>query len=297
MPTGKYSKTILPLLIIGGTTAIISGGIAILYSVQRNLIYTPNYPEGSRKHVPKPSEYGIPYTPVILITQDNVKIRIYVCKRHSDDEASSRPTVLVFHGNGGNMGHRLPIAERFFKDFKCNVVMVSYRGYGRSEGTPTENGLCLDAKAVLEYIRRDEILRYTKLIVYGQALGGAVAIDLIAKNEAKIDILILENTFLSIPKILPKIFPNFNFLCSEIWPSEQNIKKIKTIPILFLSGKKDEIIPQYHMKTLFELARTSSGKEWIEFSDGSHLDTVLQPNYFQYVGQFLQKHIIGWKVW
>lgn len=51
MPTGRYSKTILPLLIIGGTTAIISGGIAILYSVQRNLIYTPNYPEGSRKHV------------------------------------------------------------------------------------------------------------------------------------------------------------------------------------------------------------------------------------------------------
>src|ERR1043166_9449626 len=97
MPMGKYAKSTIPLLLIGGKTVVISGGIAMLYSVQRNLIYTSNYPEGSRKHVPKPSEYGMPYSHDILTTQDNVKIRIYVCKRHTDYEASSRPTVLMFH--------------------------------------------------------------------------------------------------------------------------------------------------------------------------------------------------------
>ncbi|CAI2176276.1 8797_t:CDS:10, partial [Funneliformis geosporum] len=280
---GSHNETIFQpgyFQFVGGTI-VVSSGIAILYSVQRNSIYTSNYPEGSRKHVPKPSEYGIPYSPVILTTKDNVNIRAYVCKRHTEDEASSRPTVLMFHGNGGNMGHRLPIAERFFKDFKCNVVMVSYRGYGRSEGTPTEKGLCLDAQAALQYIKQDEILRHTKLIVYGQSLGGAVAINLVARNERCVNILILENTFLNIQKVLPKLFPNFNFLSSDIWPSEQMIKKIKTIPILFLSGKKDEIIPPFHMQKLFELSQTSGGKELIEFNEGSHLDTVQQPNYFR----------------
>src|SRR5947199_374507 len=97
MPMGRYAKSVIPLLIVGGTTIVISGGITILYSVQRDSIYTSSYPEGSRKHVPKPSEYGMPYSPDILTTQDNVKIRIYVCKRHTDLEASSRPTFLMFH--------------------------------------------------------------------------------------------------------------------------------------------------------------------------------------------------------
>jgi hypothetical protein len=97
MPMGKYAKSAISLLIVGGTAMVISGGITILYSVQRNSIYTSSYPEGSRKHVLKPSDYGMPHTHDILTTQDNVKIRIYVCKRHTDREASSRPTVLMFH--------------------------------------------------------------------------------------------------------------------------------------------------------------------------------------------------------
>ncbi|CAG8759492.1 6075_t:CDS:2, partial [Cetraspora pellucida] len=94
--------------------------------------------------VPKPSDYGIPYIGVILETKDDVKIRAYVCKR--TDEAGTRPTILMFHGSGGNMGHRLPIAEKFYKNFRFNVMLVSYRGYGKSDGSPSENGLRLDAQ-------------------------------------------------------------------------------------------------------------------------------------------------------
>ncbi|CAG8786146.1 10313_t:CDS:2, partial [Dentiscutata erythropus] len=240
--------------------------------------------------VSKPSVYGLNYISVILETGDDVKIRAYVCKRV--EEASTRPTVLILHGPGGNMGHRLPIAQKFYKNFKCNVMLVSYRGYGKSDGSPSENGLRLDAQAALDYIKQDSILKDTKLIVYGQSLGGAVALDLTSRNESKIDALIIENTFLSIPKVIPHIAPKLRyltFLCSEIWPSESYITKLQTIPILFLSGLKDEVVPPQHMKILYDLANTSGGKMFQEIENGSHYDTVSQSDYFPKIGEFFTK--------
>ncbi|CAG8761488.1 22455_t:CDS:2 [Gigaspora margarita] len=281
----QFAKSI-PYLILGSTTVIISG-IALLYTFQCSLIYTANYPKGSRKHVPKPSDYGMNYINLVLETRDDVKIRAYVCK--IIEGASTRPTVLMLHGTSGNMGHRLPIARKFFKNFRCNVMLVSYRGYGKSKGSPSEKGLRLDAQAALDYIKQDSILKDTKLIVFGQALGGAVALDLVSRNESKVDALILENTFLSIPKIIPHIAPNLRyltFLCSEIWPSENYITKLQTIPILFLSGSKDEVVPPQHMKILYELANTSGGKMIQEIENGSHHDTVSQSDYFPKIGEF-----------
>ncbi|RHZ49956.1 hypothetical protein Glove_508g83 [Diversispora epigaea] len=283
-------KKALPIIAIGSTT-IVMGGIALLYMFQRNLIYTSHYPVGSRKNVPKPIEFGIPYSQVILITEDKVHIRAFVCKRQNDEETTRRSTILMFHGSGGNMGHRLPIAERFYKDFKCNVILLSYRGYGRSEGIPSEQGLRLDAQAALDYIKQDYLLRDTNLIIYGQSLGGAVAIDLVSRNESKVNALIIENTFLSIPKAIPFAMPTLRylkFMFSEIWPSEISIKKIDEIPILFISGTKDEIIPPQQMKTLYELTNTKGGKVWREIPGGTHERTVTKPRYFEFIGEFLK---------
>ncbi|CAG8432791.1 524_t:CDS:10 [Diversispora eburnea] len=223
------TKKVLPVIAIGSTTIVVSG-IALLYTFQRNLIYTSHYPVGSRKNVPKPTEFGIPYSQVILITEDNVLIRAF--------------------GSGGNMGHRLPIAEKFYKDFKY-------------------------------YLLRD-----TNLIIYGQSLGGAVAIDLVSRNESKVNALIIENTFLSIQKAIPFAMPTLRylkFLFSEIWPSEINITKINEIPILFISGTNDEIIPPQQMKTLFELTNTKGGKVWREIPGGTHEKTVTKPRYFEFI--------------
>ncbi|CAH1762826.1 9004_t:CDS:2 [Entrophospora sp. SA101] len=303
MPSRKYIT--VPLII--GSITMLASGIGAFYSLQSKAIYNPDSPVGSRKHVAKPSEFGINYIQVTLVTEDNVKIRAFVCKRLGEEEASNRPTILMFHGNGGNMGHRLSIAERFYKDFKCNVVLLSYRGYGRSEGSPSEKGICLDAQKILDYIKEDEILKNTKLIIYGQSLGGSVAIDLISRNgEKKIDALILENTYLSIPKLLPEIFPTFkclSFLCTETWRSDEKILTIqKNFPMLFLSGNKDQIVPSYHMKELFELARTTTNnvpsitsanannddnKIFKEFENGDHNDTFSQPGYFEVIKEFL----------
>ncbi len=126
--------------------------------------------------------------------------------------------------------------------------MLEYRGYGLSTGNPTEKGLVIDAQTGLDYIRSRADLKGNKILVYGQSLGGAVSIDLVAKNKGTGDIkgLMLENTFLSIAKMIPNVMPAAKVLtplCHEYWRSEMVLPQITDIPILFLSGLQDEIVP------------------------------------------------------
>ena len=113
----------------------------------------------------------------------------------------------MFHGNAGNIGHRVPIAIKLQEDLGCNVLMLEYRGYGLSTGTPDEHGLMLDAQTGLDYIRNRADIRDSMIVIYGQSLGGAVSIQLVAKNQdkgkGKIAGLILENTFTSMRKLIP----------------------------------------------------------------------------------------------
>ena len=114
-------------------------------------------------------------------------------------------TVLMFHGNAGNIGYRLPIGKILESDLGCNVLMLQYRGYGLSTGTPNEKGLMIDAQTGLDYIRQRSDLQGTRIVLYGQSLGGAVAVGLAARNQKHGDIaaIILENTFTSMRKLIP----------------------------------------------------------------------------------------------
>lgn len=170
----------------------------------------------------------------------------------------------MFHGNAGNIGHRVPIAKMLEENLGCNVFMLEYRGYGLSTGTPDEKGINIDAQAALDYIRNQKETEGGKIVVFGQSLGGAVAVQLVAKNEEAGDIaaLILENTFTSIKEMIPRsvapktflgdmlnfpsVFPPARYitsLCHQYWPSKQTLPQVTKIPVLFLSGLKDEIVP------------------------------------------------------
>lgn len=125
--------------------------------------------------------------------------------RPSNKRLARDITILMFHGNAGNIGHRVPIAKVLVETLGCNVLMLEYRGYGLSTGVPDESGLNIDSQTALDYIRERPETRDTNILVYGQSLGGAVAINLVARNQKKGDIagLILENTFLCIRKLIP----------------------------------------------------------------------------------------------
>src|SRR5690606_38932838 len=100
-------------------------------------------------------------------------------------------------------------------------------------------------------------LKDTRIVIYGQSLGGALGISLASRNQDKVAALVLENTFRDLRTLIPKVFPparHIAWLCHQKWPSETVIKTVDKIPILFLSGGSDELVPPDHMKRLFDVA-------------------------------------------
>ena len=155
--------------------------------------------------MPKPSQFGLSdYEDIRYPTPDGETLSAFLIRPVTKVSAKNL-TVLMFHGNAGNIGHRVPIAKILAEHAGCNVFMAEYRGYGLSTGTPNEKGLTIDAQTALDYIRQHKDLENTKIVVYGQSLGGAVAIPLVASNQKDGDItgLILENTFTSMRKLIP----------------------------------------------------------------------------------------------
>jgi len=275
---------------------------------QSYLIYPAAFHKDPNPFVCPPSTFGLPYENVTMKTPDNVKISAFLMLQRAEDGgasseyAKSRPTIYMFHGNGANLDSQLPIARVFYRTHKCNVFMLSYRGFGTCEGKPSERGLKLDSQTGLEHILAHPILSNSKLVLYGQSLGGAVAIDLASRNPEKVHALIVENTFLSIPKMVPATLPilgPFRFLCFQKWDSEKSIALIpRTTPILLLSGLEDEVVPASHMERLFEIATQTSEtddpegvprslRQIVKFPEGSHNNTVEQRGYWRSVATFM----------
>ncbi|KAK0443496.1 Alpha/Beta hydrolase protein [Armillaria borealis] len=337
---------------------------ALLYYGQNYLIYPSAYislgPEADI--VESPSSFGLHYEDVELKTSDGVTLRCYLLPQkkelprptrfstipitplnYSDRETdveelmTRRPTVIMFHGNGGNLGHRIPLGMMFQLLVRCNVLMVSYRGcvlmlsclqsYELSFILPvgTENpmahpqrkvrlpsfhsltrpydpasGFQQDAQAALDYLKSDPRFSKTRIFVYGQSIGGAVAIDLVSRNPSKIFALILENTFTSLPALVPHVLPilgPFTFLCHQKWNSASKIPLIPArTPVLLLSGSADTLVPPEHMRELRELMRKRGEDEvsrWEEFAGGQHNDTSGQRGYWHAVDDFVTSLILA----
>ncbi|KAJ2459083.1 bem46 protein, variant [Coemansia sp. RSA 2424] len=269
--------------------------LSIVWMFQRDMVYPAAFPAHSRDRVTLPSQHGMPhFDDIRLETPDKVLIRGYLIKRATDEETRRASTVIYFHANAGNMGHRLPVAKLLYDILGCNVFMLSYRGYGLSDGHPSEAGIKTDALTALEFIRSHPLTANTKLVAYGQSLGGAVAIDIVAANEPEFAGIILENTFLSIGKLIPSVLPILKwvkFLASEKWDSEKVVRQINSVPVLFLSGLQDDLVPPPHMRKLYELlSRNQDGKRmkvtWEEFATGKHNDTFAQPGYFEAIARW-----------
>jgi len=227
----------------------------ILRHGQHFCVYPSAFLDGPRCPY-APDDYRMPYDDVELTTSDGVVLRCYLLK--ADRAKEIRATVIMFLGNGMEIGggEELRIAKKFYK-LRCNVLMVSYRGYGLSDGYPSEKGLRRDAQAALDHVLSQTRLCDNPVVVYGLSLGGAVAIDLTSRNPNKISALIVENTFTSLPDVVHSwpIIGFISFLCHQKWKSAAKIVRIPpTLPILMLSGRKDEVVPPKHMNKLHQLA-------------------------------------------
>jgi pimeloyl-ACP methyl ester carboxylesterase len=158
---------------------------------------------------------------------------------------------------------RLNLVNELVKSLSVNVVIVGYRGYGPSEGTPSESGIKLDGEAIMKYVMNDmaQKIDVKNVFIMGRSLGGAVAINTQGFHNFPIKGMILENTFLSIGDLVDKLFPIIkplkNILLKNHWESNKIIGKIK-VPILFIMSDRDELVPYEHMLKLKSLSENSS---------------------------------------
>lgn len=229
-------------LVIVKTTATLFASFILLFLYtrfleNRNLYYPIRELSGT------PKDINIQYENIFFYTEDKVKLNGWFIKTKQ-----AKATVIFAHGNGGNIGHRLDKID-FFNKLGVNLFIFDYRGYGQSQGVPSENGLYLDMQAAYKFVNNEKIIR--PIILYGESLGGAIAVDLAAQSNFAIDGLILESSFSNIKDMAKTIYPFLpsGFLKTK-FDSTAKISKVK-IPKLHLHSKDDDIVPIALAQKLF----------------------------------------------
>ncbi len=193
-----------------------------------------------------PHDIGISFEDVYVTTADNIRLNGWFVPSES-----TTYTILFLHGNGGNISHRLEKLKMLL-DCKTNVFLVDYRGYGKSEGHPSERKVYSDAQTFYDYLIQEKHTPPDKIIIYGESLGTAVAIDVASRNRIKG--IILEGAFSSGKDMARKIYPFIpRFFFSNIFDSMSKIKKVKAKK-LFIHSKNDEIVPYDLARKLYENA-------------------------------------------
>jgi uncharacterized protein len=248
----KYSLRIFSLLIVSYLIIV-----TFVYFFQSKLIY---HPIKSLKYTPH--DIGVEYKDIYLKTADGVKIHGWFLSY-----AKSKKAILFAHGNGGNISHRLS-SLNILHNLGFNILIFDYRGYGKSEGSPSESGTYKDVRAAWDYLVT--IFPPENIVLFGRSLGGAVITNLattLPKN-IKPKGIILESTFTSIPDLasiiywyLPvRMLSRFNYNTLSL------INKI-TIPILITHSYEDELIPFSHGKKLY---KTALGEKFFLSIKGNH---------------------------
>ena len=207
-----------------------------------------------------------------------------------------RAVVLFCHGNAGNVSHRAATLEILHDTVGVSVLAFDYRGYGRSEGKPSEAGILADARAARQWLARRAGVDPGQIVVMGRSLGGAVAVDLAARPTAAEPVpqdwkgaraLVVESSFSSIPDVAAYHYP----WLPVRWLMRTRLDSAAKIgayhgPLLQSHGTADTIVPYRFGRRLFEAA--NEPKQWLTFPDLDHNDPQ-PPEYYDALGEFLDR--------
>lgn len=211
-----------------------------------------------------PDRVGLSYQDISLTAADGVRLNGWFLP------ADGGLTVLFLHGNAGNISHRLEKLA-ILHELGAAVFILDYRGYGRSEGRPSEQGLYLDAQAAYRHLVRDGALDPCRVVVYGESLGAAVAVDL--ASRVAVGGVILEAAFTSTPDVGRKLFPflPLHWLVRERYDALARIGQVNA-PLLIFHSRDDEFLDMRHARRLLDAA--AGPKELVELR-GGHNDAFL----------------------
>ena len=232
---------------------------SFLLGLEHRLVFTGAY-DRQREPVETPADYGISYDSVTITTEDGVALNAWTLFA---EKANGR-WLLYFHGQGANISHYLSLTAQWVKrDY--NVLMVDYRGYGASEGTPSETGLYLDARASYAYLLGQGV-EPSDIVVYGFSLGSGVAVDLASKLE--VGALVVEAGYTSLIDVVRSLYPAFltGFVTNR-FESAAKIARV-TAPTAFIHATDDRVVPESQGRDLF--AHTTADKVFLSVQ-GGHL--------------------------
>lgn len=250
--------------------------VGSLYFRQADHVYHPE-----RAMTASPADAGLAYDEVSFRTKDGVALNAWWVP----SAAEPRGTVLYFHGNAGNLSIQVDVV-RMFRRFGYNTLAVDYRGYGKSEGSPSEEGTYADARAAWDWLRAAKGLRARDVVVWGRSLGAGVATDLAVQTSEPPRALVTEAAFTSLPDIAEELHPGVPVRWFMRYRYE-NLKKFSKLrcPVLVVHSREDQLISLKHGKRLYEAA--PEPKRFLEIK-GPHNGLPWQPGYEEGLTAFLE---------
>jgi len=261
----RYLRTAL----IAGV-ALYASAVTALWAFQRDLMY---FPDGAPRVAPSSYAMLDGVQEVSLTTADGLTLVAWYAPA-----PANRPTVVMFHGNGGSLrGERYRL--KHFKDAGMGALLVAYRGYSGNAGTPNEQGLYADARAALDWLEQNGVAS-TSTVLYGISLGTGVATKMAAERDFAA--VVLEAPYTSTVDVAAYRFPvvPVTLLMEDRFESLARIRAI-TEPLLIMHGDADTVIPQHFGRQLFEAANQPKEGFWphglghSDIFDNGGFDTAL----------------------
>lgn len=251
--------------------------LVLLRLLERQMVFFPSkYPAGFWQ----PDRFGLPVEEVSLTTADGVSIHGWFVP-HEAPVAN----LLMAHGNAGNLSDRIEWLARLREEIPANVFMFDYRGYGRSAGSPTEEGCYRDAEAAHDWLKQHS--PRLPIIAHGHSLGSAVVIELAGRR--KLAGLIIESAFTDAHDMARLMFGGLpmGWLTSMKWASSKKVPQLN-LPKLFLHGDRDGVIPYALGQKLF--AAAAEPKQFITLRGVDHNDTFISGGemYYRALREFVQ---------
>ena len=256
----QFSRKFHRYLLLGVVALIVMGIFGLL---ENFLLYHPY-----REIEQTPKTYGVAYENVHFTAEDGVRLHgWYVAPEYPDG-----PVLLWAHGNAGNLSHRAENVALFQKKLGAGVFIFDYRGFGKSESRPSEEGLYADGRAAYGWLVK--LIAHERIVLFGRSLGAAVMVKLAVEGK-KARGLILESPFESTLAMGKQMFPFLpvSWLISSKFDSAAMIPKVE-MPLFILHGDKDGIVPHAQGMRLYEAARAPY-KRFFTIKGAGHNDTYI----------------------
>lgn len=237
-----------------------------------------------------PAEVGLRYEDAWFTAADGARLHGWFVPAAGGESAD---TLVWFHGNAGNIGDRTDNLLLLSRRLSVNIFIFDYRGYGNSDGKPSERGLYADGEAALAYLRSRGDIDMTRLTLFGRSLGCAVAVEIATRHPVKA--VILESPFTSIDAMARRMRGGLTSLIPTSWVIRSKFDSLSKIgnihsPIMLLHGDMDDIVPIEMAHELF--AAANAPKRFYPIHGAGHNDTVLIGGdaYFNALKEFISEH-------